>query len=319
MKKLSIILVAIILVIVFGSYMIVFQVRYDEIAVLTTFDKADEKTSVYTEAGPHFKLPRPIQKVYRYSKKLQVLEDQLEELQTADGYAVIMNMFVAWRIDNPYAFHRATLGNVEMAENQLAPLLRDLKGVISKYSFNSLVNTDAKELKLREIEEKCTSQLTERLAGITPGYGIKIEAVGIRKLVLPQATTQKVFERMRSTRERMAEKARSEGKAAAATIRSEANSASQRILAFAERRAQAIRSTGDREAAEYYDVFKQDEEFAKFLRRMQTLRKVLDNNTTFIIDTKDMDVLNIMNSAPTVGQMDPTAAAPISNTQTSTN
>jgi membrane protease subunit HflC len=319
MKKLSIMIVALVLVIVFGSYMIIFQVRYDEVAVLATFDHADAEDSIYDKPGPHFKWPRPIQKVYRYSQKLQILEDQLEELQTSDGYAVILNMFIGWRIENPYDFHRATLGNVKKAENQLVPLLRDLKGIISKYPFTALVNTDPEKLKLQDIEDECAKQLSNKLGEISPSYGIKIETVGIRKLVLPEATTQKVFDRMRTTRERMAEKARAEGKAAAATIRSEASSAQQRILAFAERRAQGIRALGDREAAEYYEVFKQDEEFAKFLRRMQTLRLILDNNTTFMIDAKDLDMLNIMDSAPGVGNLAPAAAAPGPSAGASTN
>ncbi len=308
MKKFSTVLIAIVVVIVFISNMLVFQVRYDEVAVLTTFDQADE-SSVITDAGPHLKWPWPIQKVkdYKYSKKLQILEDQLEELQTADGYAVILNMFVGWRIEDPYAFHRATLGNIKTAENQLVPLLRDLKGVISDYRFEQLVNIDPDQLKLAEIEKQCADQLREQLAGISPGYGIRVERVGIRRLVLPEATTEKVFDRMRSTRERMAERARAEGMAEAAKIRSDAESAKKRILAFAQRRAQDIRAEGDREAAEHYEVFKQDQAFATFLRRMDTLRQVLDNQTTFVIDTKDLDAINIMGNEPTISNLNPLA------------
>ncbi len=304
------IIVAFILAIVFVLFMMTFQVRYDEVAVLTTFDRADEPVrnadgqidpdnpgSLRLKPGLYFKtLPWPIQKVETYSKRLHLLEDQLEELQTADGYAIIVRTFVGWRIEDPYAFFR-TLKNVPTAEKQLQPLMRDIKGVISAYRFDELVNTDASKLKLSEIEQKCADQLREQLARIQPGYGIQVEQVGIRRLILPEQTTEKVFERMRATRERMAEKARAEGAAEAATIKSEAESAQQIILAFANRKAEEIRSIGRNEAAGYYKVFDQDEDLAIFLDKIRALKN-LANNGTFVIESDTFTPFDVLMNGP---------------------
>lgn len=313
MKKLITIVIAALLAFVFVAYMITFQVRYDQVVVLTTFDSAtppdpsvsaDENSgSVYREPGIYFKWPVPVQSAQAYSKKLQLLEDELEEMQTADGYAVIVKLYLVWKIEDPLAFFRS-LKNEEAARKQLRPLLSELTGVISAYRFDELVNTDPDQLKLAEIEEKAAEQLRSQLARIQPGYGISIEQVGIQRLLLPEQTTEAVFARMRETRERMAQEARSEGEAQARGITSEAESAKQRILAFAKRRAEAIRAQGRNEAASYYTAFDEDPQFAIFLEQIEVMKKMLPHNATFIVDSNDLSTLQILKQGPGAGAAD---------------
>lgn len=296
--------IGILIAILLAAYMFTFQVRYDEVAVVTTFDKAtppqynadgsiDEENpgSLKLEPGLYFKWFWPIQSEYKYPKRVQVLEDQLEEQQTADGYAVIVNTYLAYRISDPHAFFR-TMKDEDNARAQLRPLLREIRGIISQYEWNQLVNTDASKLRLAEIEAEALEQIQSRLTA--QKYGIEAERFGIRRVVLPEAVTEKVFERMRQTRQSLAERARAEGDAKAAAIRSEARSAQQRILAFAERRAQAIRAEGDREAATYYRMFQENEQFAVFLRRVEALKAILANNTTFVLTAQDLTPLQLL-------------------------
>lgn len=317
MKNKLALLVGVAVLVILLVYMFTFQVRYDQVAVLTTFDAAQEPRldpdtgeialtaagepvdpgSLIVEPGLYFKAPWPIQKVYDYSTQIQLLEDRPQEIQTADGYAVIMKMYLAWRIEDPYAFFRS-LKTIENARDSLETLLRNLTGVVSRYNFDQLVNTDPDQLKLREIEQKAAALLRDQLARIQPGYGIKVEQVGISRILLPEATTEKVFERMRKTRERMAEKALAEGRSQAATITSRAESAKERILAFAQGRAQAIRDEGNREAAQYFAVFSEDSDFAVFLRQMDALKEMLAHNTTFILDANSLWFLSPLRTRP---------------------
>jgi membrane protease subunit HflC len=110
--------------------------------------------------------------------------------------------------------------------------------------------------------------------------------VGVKRLILSQSVTLRVFDRMRKTRERLAQAALSSGEAQASKIVSDARSAEQLILGFANRRAEAIRAEGDAAASEFYSVFSQNEEFAVFLRKMETYQSVLSNNSTFLFDLK---------------------------------
>jgi modulator of FtsH protease HflC len=276
------------------SYMFLYQVRYDQVAVRTTFDKADDG-SVQTEPGLKFRLPWPIHKVTHYSKRLQLLEDTVEELQTADGKSVIVKTYLTWRIENPLEFY-VTLKDPAEAQRQLSSRLREIRGLISRYRLDQLVNLDKNAIKLDEIENLAKSSLEKSLA--QSGYGLKVESVGIYKIVLPESTTQKVFETMITTRERLSENALQEGQAQASAIRSEAESARERILAFAERRAQTIRSKGDREASKEYQSFATNEDFAVFLRKVEALKKMLDHNTTFVLSADSLGILDWFNRDP---------------------
>jgi membrane protease subunit HflC len=305
MKNSFTILVGAVIAAVLLAHMFCYQVRYDQVAVRTTFDKADD-SSVQSTPGLKWRLPWPINKVTHYSKRLQLLEDRIEELQTADGKSVIVRTYLTWRIENPLDFY-VTLKDPAEASRQLASRLREIRGVISRYRLDELVNLDRDRLKLATIEAEAKAALDASLA--QSGYGLKVESVGLYKIVLPEATTEKIFDTMIKTRERLAENALQEGQAQASAIRSEAQSARDRILAFAERRAQTIRSQGDREAAAEYGQFARNEEFAIFLRKIEALGKMLDHNTTFVLSADTLGILDWFNRDP--GQnLPPGSAAP---------
>ncbi len=291
-------LVGLILVALLLSHMFLYQVRYDQVAVRTTFDRADE-SSVQEEAGLKWRWPWPINKVALYPKRLQVLDDKIEELQTADGKSVIVKTYLTWRIADPLAFY-VTLKDPAEANRQMSSRLREIRGLISNYTFDQLVNVDRSKLKLAAIEEEATRQIDTALR--EAGYGIQVESVGIHKVILPESTTQKVFDTMIASRQRLAENALQEGQAQASAIRSEAASARERILAFAERKAQAIKSQGDREAAVQYQAFAANEEFAIFLRKIEALRKMLDHNTTFVLSADSLGILDWFNKDPAAGR-----------------
>jgi membrane protease subunit HflC len=304
MKNSFTILIAALITAALLSHMFLYQVRYDQVAVRTTFDKADEG-SVVSTPGLKWRLPWPVNKVTHYSTRLQLLDDKIEELQTADGKSVIVRTYLTWRIKNPLEFY-VTLKDPAEASRQLSSRLREIRGIISRYRLDELVNLDRDKLKLATIEEEARQALAESL--VQSGYGLEVETVGISKIVLPEATTEKIFETMIKTRERLAENALQEGQAQASAIRSEAKSSRDRILAFAERRAQAIRSQGDREASKEYESFAKNEEFAIFLRKVEALKKMLDHNTTFVLSADSLGILDWFNRDP--GQADPPGSPP---------
>ncbi len=272
-------------------YMVTFQVSFHESAVVTTFGRADAN-SVHHGDGKgvlgnlSWKWPWPIQKVRYYDRRVQVLDDRLEEQQTLDKQGVIVSAHVAWRIVDPLAFFRS-FGNVADAERQIISLLRDARSEVGNYSFEELTTRDRSKLKLDDVETAIGNKLNaalDRQKKEGQSWGIQIELVGIRQLLLPEVVTERVFERMRATRQRLAESARSEGERIAKDLESEAISDRETILSFVNRRAQEIRAEGDKEAAIHYDVFKKNEEFAVFLRKLDTYSSALNESTTFILD-----------------------------------
>jgi membrane protease subunit HflC len=288
MKNTFKILIGCLLAMALLSRMFLYQVRYDQVAIRTLFDRADSE-SVQDTPGLKWRLPWPIHQVTHYSKRLQLLEDRLEEPQTADGKSVIVRTYLTWRIADPLAFY-VTLKDPADARRQLASRLREVRGIISGYRLDQLVSQDRDALALDAIEQQARAAIQQSLSDA--GYGLRVETVGLYRIILPESTTSKVFETMIATRERLADEALQEGQARASAIRSEAESARDRILAFAERRAQVIRSQGDREASREYEDFARNEEFAIFLRRLEALEKMLGHNTTFVLSAESLGILD---------------------------
>ena len=306
MKNSFLILAGLTIVGVMLSHMFLYQVRYDQVAVRTTFDKADD-SSVQDTPGLKWRWPWPVNKVTLYPRRLQLLEDKIEELQTADGKSVIVRTYLTWRIVDPLKFY-VTLKDPAEAGRQLSSRLREVRGLISRHRFDELVNIDRSKLQLATIEQDAATMLGEALE--EAGYGIRVESVGIHKIILPESTTAKVFDTMIAARERLAENALQEGQAQASAIRSEAASARDRILAFADRRAQALRAEGDREASTQYRSFAKNEEFAIFLRKVDALKKMLDHNTTFVLSAESLGILDWFSRDPTGSAMPARPAAP---------
>ena len=92
MKHRFVIFIAAVLAVILIAYMFCFQVRYNEVAVRTTFGSATE-SSIITTSGLKMRWPWPVQRVQKYDTRLRILEDQLEQFQTADGYSVIVRMY----------------------------------------------------------------------------------------------------------------------------------------------------------------------------------------------------------------------------------
>lgn len=296
MKNSLTLLVAILIVSVLLVYMFLFQVRYDQVAVVTTFGKAGPNSIKLTRKWPYLRWPWPIQTVTRYPKRLQILEDQLEEQQSADGYGVIINTYLAWRIENPLKFF-AELQQIEKAEEQLNAKVRDARAIISQYRFNQLVNTDSTQVKLAEIEQRVEKQLQDQVGDL----GVHIEQFGIRRNVLPEIVTENVFAQMRATRETRAEDTLSMGIAEAAMIKSQADSIRTRILAFANGYAEKIRAKGDKEAAAYFDIFAEDQDFAIFMRKLEAMQEIFRDSTVIIPADELITAESVMSTSMTQG------------------
>lgn len=269
----------------FSSMLFTYQVNFDEVALVTTFGRATERSVVNQngdQAGLHLKWPWPIQTVFRMDRRYFVLEDRLEQQETKDRQVIIAKAFAVWRIDDPLRFHRMFRSNAE-AESFLKERLRATKAEISRFSFDDLTNADPRKLRLEEVQQALFNRMQSDLEA--HACGIAVVDMDISRILLPERITRSVFSRMKQTRQRFAQNARSEGKAIAQSILAETDSDKQRIMAFAERVAQNIRAQGDAAAAAYYEEYNKDPDFALFLRKLEALEKSLKTNTTFVLDT----------------------------------
>lgn len=284
MKNRMLLLVGLAVMAVLLARMVIYQVRFDEVAVVTTFGRAGS-SSVKTDSGAYLRLPPPIQQVTKYSTLDQLLEDELEEVSTRDHHVVIVKTFLVWKIEDPLVFMQ-NVGSVDDARLRLTRMVRDVRGVFSQYDFDAMVNPDPKKIMLEQMESEATDLIAASVAG--DGMGLSVQRLGIRRILVPEKVTEKVFERMKQERERLAESAKASGEAKARSITAKATQIKAQILAFADRFAGAIRLEGDKEAAQYLTQFKKDPELATFLRWTEALENMLKHRTTFVLSTEQV-------------------------------
>jgi membrane protease subunit HflC len=282
-RNLLTVVIGILLLVIFGLLLFTFQVRQTEIALVTTFDKP----SRYIEE-PGFKLqwPPPIQKVYKFDKRIQSFEqDKIEETPTKDNFNLVVQVYVGWTISKPDVFFSSFKeGTVAAAQPTLENLIRSHKvAVVGQHPFTDFVSTDKSQLKFAQIEE-------EMLKAIQPealkNYGIDVRFLGIKKLALPESVTQKVFERMTQERQKEIERLKGEGESQASIIRSTADLEKSKVLSQADKEATAIRGQADAESAKYLQILEKNPELAIFLRDLRALEEVTKDRTTLILDER---------------------------------
>lgn len=268
------------LLLVFLALLFCFQVRTTEVAVVTTFGRYSRDA----EAGLHFRLPLPIQKIYRFDRRLQNFERKFEQTTTRDAKNLLITVYIGWKIADPRKFLELFNGNPIKAEEALENLVRNSKNaVIGRYNFSDLISTDPKQVKFTQIE---ADMLKEIRSAAQSTYGLEVELVGIKQLGLPESITTKVFERMRAERDRLVKQYQGEGAARALEIRSEADRKRDEVLARAD--AEALRIKGDAlaQASQELAVLEQNPELAVFILQLNALRDSLKDRSTLILDQK---------------------------------
>ena len=268
------------LLFIFLALLFIFQVRQTEVAVVTTFGKA---TRPITQPGPYFKWPWPIQKVYKFDNRVNELESNLEQVLTSDGYNLLIQVYVGWRISEPQSFFPRFAGSTNDAVKNLQGLVRNsYSGVVGRYPFSAFISTDPKALKFSEIEQEMLKRV-QADAGAN-NYGITIQFLGIKRLGLPESVTKLVFERMESERAVLVSTIEGEATTQSSAIRTRADTESAKLLAEAEAQATKTLGEGEKEAAKSFEIFKQEPDLAIYLLKLKALEQFLQNRTTLILD-----------------------------------
>ncbi|MCX5633975.1 MAG: protease modulator HflC [Phycisphaerae bacterium] len=292
MKNIAVVILVVLIVAVMLLYLVSFQVRQTESALILTFGQS---TRQIQKPGWNWKWPAPIQTLVRYDSRPTLFEGVEEETTTKGGEPIIVQTYVIWRIADAKRFREA-VRDTAGAEKLLKSRLRDAQNkVIGRHYFSELVNTDRQQIKFGEIE----NEMVLVCEPVKQAYGIGIESVGIKMLKVSEKVTEDVFARMRADRKRKTEATLAQGSAEAMRIKSDADSKITELLAAAEARAKAIRGSGDAEAAQYYKMLDADPEFAMFLREIETLKKTLKERTTVVLPA-DAEPFKLLKQMPQI-------------------
>jgi len=285
--------IGVLLILIVGLLLFVFQVRKSEVVVVTTFGRP---TRNVVEPGPHLKWPWPIESVHRFDQRVQNFEDKLTEGLTQDSFNLLASVYVGWKITNATAFFPKFAGTSEPiaeAERVMDRMLSNAKtAVMGKHPLSDFLAPAGEGNKFMDVENEILSVIQSQVRA--NNYGLEVVLLGIKKLGLPENVTASVFERMQSERKVLVERSQQEGEKEAQIIRSEAELKASQMLASADAQATEIRGKGEAEAAKYLAVFQQNPELANFIFRLTALEGSLKDKSTLIFDqhTPPFDLFN---------------------------
>jgi membrane protease subunit HflC len=302
MKNLTITIFIVLIVAIMGLYLVTFQVRETESALITQFGKP---IRVVTDPGLNYKWPRPIQRVYKFDSRMRVLEANLGETTTKGAVPIIVNTYVVWKIADPLQFFNANEhGSITKAKDKLLSQISDTQNrIIGQHYFSEFVNSDPSKIIFEDIEKEMLDDFNIK-QNVKEKYGIEIKAVGIKQLKISEDVSKDVFARMIAERDRKTLATIAEGNAEATKIKTDANSIRTVLIAAAEARAKSIQADGDVEAAKSYKLLEADPGLAMFLQEIEGLKKTLEKNTVIVLSA-DTYIFDLMKNKPVIVPRDP--------------
>jgi len=267
------------------GYRTFYPVKETEFVLVTQFGRPLYAVSL---AGLHMKWA--FQSATYFDRRLRVYNPRPSEFLTRDKKNIVVDSYVAWRIQDPNRFLQS-VGDPVAAEMRLHDIVwSGLSAALGAHDLESLVSAGAK-VQTADLMD-ALSELTDRAA--LSEYGISVVDVRIKRLNLPEQNKQSVYARMRAERERIARQYRAEGEEQALSIRADADRQKAEILSVAYKEAETIRGQGDAESTRIYgQAYSKNPRFYKLLRTLEAYKKVLDDKTTAILSS-DSELFKIL-------------------------
>ena len=268
-RILSLVVVVLILAAVSSS---LFTVNQTQQALVLQFG---EPKRTIQEPGLAFKLPF-IQDVTYYEKRvLSLIPQDAEEVILADQKRLQVDAYARYSIEDPLLFYQ-TVRNERGARGRLEAIIdSSVRRVLGRETLASILTGQRNDI---------TRSIGDEVNASVESLGIKIIDVRLRRADYPEATSQNIFNRMKSEREREAKEFRATGEEEAQKIRADAEKTRTVIISEAQRTAQETRGAGDAEAIRIYaDSFGQDADFFSFYRSMEAYRKAMGKDGTSMV------------------------------------
>jgi len=231
------------------------------------------------EPGLAFKFPF-IQDVTYYEKRvLSLIPQEAEEVILADQKRLKVDAFARYQISDPLLFYQ-TVRNETGARGRLDAIIdSSVRRALGRETLASILTGQRNDI---------TRSIGEEVNESVSSLGIQIIDVRLRRADYPEATSQNIFNRMKSEREREAKEFRATGEEEAQKIRSAAEKTRTVIISEAQRVAQETRGAGDSDAIRIYaDSFGKDPEFFSFYRSMEAYQNSLGKTGTSMVLSPD--------------------------------
>ncbi len=278
----SLVVLAIVAALVYASTYVVQQTQS---AIVLRFGAV---RTVSTLPGLYFKAPAPIEQVLYLDNRILDLDLPAQEIIASDQKRLVVDAFTRYKISDPLKFFQAA-NNIQRANQQLSSIVNgQVRSTLADASFAGVVRTERSKL-LNRIRDDVNRE-AER-------FGIIVVDVRLRRVDLPEANSQAVFQRMQTERQREAAEARALGAQQAQEIRAKSDREATVIVAEAQRKADETRGTGEGERNKIFaEAFNRDPEFFAFYRSMQAYESGLKAGDTRMILNPDSPFFRYFNN-----------------------
>lgn len=285
----------------------VYTVNQTEQVIITQFGRPVGEPII--NPGLHFKIPF-IQQVNRFDNRYLAWDGPMVEMSTKDKTYVQVDTFARWRITDPMQYY-LRLRDERSAQSRLEDILgSETRTAIAKHELIETVRIDKNRQPQQdesligrttgegtlgvlrpirfgrlEIEKSVFDAAAPKLAE----FGIELLDVRFKRINYNPEVLERIYQRMISERLQIAQRFRSEGEGEAARIYGKKERDINEIKSTAYKRVQEIRGEADAKATEIYaKAYTQKPEaaeFYRFLKSMETYRKVIGNKATIVLST----------------------------------
>ena len=267
-----------ILIVLFGLLSSFFTVNQTQQALVLQFG---EPKRLVNKPGLNFKIPF-IQDVTYYEKRvLSLVSKDSEEVILADQKRLEVDTYSRFKIVDPLLFYQTVRSEFGARQRLESIIDSSVRRVFGKFELTAI---------LSDARTKIVDDISGEVGSTIKKLGMEIIDVRIRRADYPEATSQNIFDRMKTEREQEAKEFRAEGAEEAQKIRAIAEKTKVVLVAESKRKAEALRGEGDGLAIKIYsDAFGQDEKFFKFYRSMLAYENTFSDDGTTMLLSPDSD------------------------------
>ena len=279
------------------------QVRSGEATVITRFGNPSR---VLLAPGLSWRWPAPFEATIPVDLRLRTTSSGLQDVGTRDGLRIIVQAYVVWQVQgdagNVQRFMRAVQNQPDEAARQIRTFVGSaLETTASSFDLASLVNTDARQVRIGDFETQLRQQIEQQLLAT---YGVRVLQVGIERLTLPSVTLNATVDRMRAERETIATERTAIGKREAAQIRSVAERDARIVQADATVKAAGIEAQSRVEAAQIYGrAYAGSPQLYNLLRSLDTLGTIVGPGTKLVLRTDAAPFRVLVDGPPTLDNL----------------
>jgi membrane protease subunit HflC len=282
------------------AYLSFFIVNQTQTALVLRFG---EPQQFITEPGLYFKVP-VTDNVEYFDKRILDIDLPSKEVIAADQKRLVVDAFARYKIIDSLLFFQSVTNEVG-ARNRLDSILDSaIRSILGGSDFFAVVKDKRSDL---------MQLIRQRVDAEAKSLGIQIVDVRLKRVDLPEANSQAVYERMKTERQREAAEIRAQGNEASKRIRANADRQVTVLIAEANRDAEQLRGAGDAERNRIYaEAFSKDPDFFGFYRSMQAYEEGLKSSDTRLVISPTSEFFQYFNdpSGAASGRSKATNGAP---------